>query len=264
MSVMYRILAVDDAREIGEMLAIFFDKHGYQVHTALSGEEAYRICRQVQPHIVLMDVTMPGQGGFETVERIREHPRTAHIPVIFLTARTGRTDKMAGLELGADDYITKPFDLNELLLRVENALERARGSASMRLSTALPDSRVARSWVATENRNMARLEFRLEHGHAYRKVYGDGAHAAVEAQLAHTLLESTGRHDNDVLFIGHFDAETMVAVCPPRLAESLGETVCQTFNALCDDFYQNSTHTVDEPHMRLLYAVHYPQDRVSP
>lgn len=266
MSKVYRILVVDDNEDIAQLLHIFFTRHGHEVAVAGSGEEAVGLCRRVRPHVVLMDINLPDETGFETFERLRSHPRTSHVPVIFLTKRAHRTDKLAGLEMGADDYITKPFNLSELILRVHNAVGRVVHEAMMRPSTGLPDHRIARRWVADAHADYeaVRLEFRLEHAAAYREVYGQAAHAEVERQLADLVLEAAGPDDQAVDFIGHFDAQTLVMICSPQAAEAIGEEVCQRFNAASQQFYppvpnqrgQSKTASL----MRLVYAVHHPRD----
>ena len=90
------------------------------------GEEALEMCRRKLPNLVILDIMLPDIDGYEVCRRLRGNLRTSHIPIIFLTQKDERSDQIAGLELGADDYITKPFDLQLLLLRVQNSIQRAR------------------------------------------------------------------------------------------------------------------------------------------
>lgn len=121
----YRVLLVEDEFEIAEMLALYYAGKGFLLFHAGDGKTALERSISVMPHIILMDITLPDMDGFEITRRIRQNPRTAHIPVIFLTRRGGRDDRLAGLELGADDFIAKPFDLEELSLRIRNSARRA-------------------------------------------------------------------------------------------------------------------------------------------
>ncbi len=120
------ILIVEDDIDLAEMLNAYFRVQGYEVLAAAWGEDAVRIAQQSAPDIALLDIRLPDIDGYEVCRRLRTHRRTESIPIIFLTERRDRIDKLQGLELGVVDYITKPFDIQELRLRVRNALRRAK------------------------------------------------------------------------------------------------------------------------------------------
>src|SRR5512136_3343189 len=120
-----RILVVEDDTDISNMLRIYFTSQGYDVVVTPRGGDALERCRQQLPHVVVLDIMLPDIDGYEVCSRMRTNLRTSHIPIIFLTQKDERSDKIAGLELGADDYITKPFDIEELRLRVKNQIDRA-------------------------------------------------------------------------------------------------------------------------------------------
>ncbi|NUM45984.1 MAG: response regulator [Anaerolineales bacterium] len=111
-----RILIVEDDIDISNMLRIYFGGQGYDVDAALSGSEAREKTRQGLPHLIVLDIMLPGMNGYDVCRTLRTQTRTSHIPIIFLTQKDERSDKLQGLELGADDYITKPFDIEELKL----------------------------------------------------------------------------------------------------------------------------------------------------
>jgi DNA-binding response OmpR family regulator len=118
---MYRILVCDDERDIVSALNIYLTGEGYQVLTAYSGREALEVLEQQSVDLVLMDIMMPEMDGLSAVTQLREH---SNVPVIFLTAKSEDTDKILGLNIGADDYITKPFNPVELCARVRSHLRR--------------------------------------------------------------------------------------------------------------------------------------------
>lgn len=118
---MYHILVVDDDKEIVSAIEIYLKKEGYQIHKAYNGEEAMRVLEKQQIHLILLDIMMPVKDGIETLTQIRENKM---IPVIMLSAKSEDTDKIQGLNLGADDYITKPFNPLELIARVNAAIRR--------------------------------------------------------------------------------------------------------------------------------------------
>jgi two-component system OmpR family response regulator len=131
-----RILVVDDEVMIRELLSGSLRFAGYDVATAASGAEALRAATSERPDLVLLDVMMPECDGFEVVRRLRS-AGGPEVPVIFLTARDAVTDRVAGFDTGADDYVTKPFSLDEVLARIRAVLKRTRqASAGSRLQVA--------------------------------------------------------------------------------------------------------------------------------
>ena len=122
------ILVVDDDYNICELVRMYLEKEGYSVETANSGNAGVDKVRLMQPSLVLLDVMLPGMDGFEVCREIR---KTSSVPIIMLTAKDDTFDKVLGLELGADDYISKPFDTRELIARIKAVMRRydAKGGA---------------------------------------------------------------------------------------------------------------------------------------
>lgn len=120
-----RILLIEDDRDIAELVKYNLEKNGYEVHLEGHGRQILSLLRKVQPHLVLLDVMLPDADGFELCKEIRRDPMGEHVPVVFLTAKAEEFDRILGLELGADDYITKPFSPRELVARVRAHLRRA-------------------------------------------------------------------------------------------------------------------------------------------
>ena len=115
-----RILVVEDDFDISNMLRIYFSGQGYEVQVAPRGGDALMLTRKQLPQLIVLDIMLPDMNGYDVCRELRSTTRTSHIPIIFLTQKDERSDKIAGLELGADDYITKTFDIEELKLRVKN------------------------------------------------------------------------------------------------------------------------------------------------
>jgi two-component system phosphate regulon response regulator PhoB len=118
------ILVVEDEPAILELVCVNLEHAGYETMRAASAEEANRLLGEVLPDVVLLDWMLPGQSGLALARRLRGDARTRELPLIFLTARAGEPDKIAGLEAGADDYITKPFSTKELVARIRAVLRR--------------------------------------------------------------------------------------------------------------------------------------------
>src|SRR5215469_8450368 len=121
-----RILLVDDERAIVESLRYALEKEGYDVLEAGEGGEALELARRTAPDLVLLDIMLPGMSGFEICRVLRQE---STVPILMLTARSDEPDRVVGLDLGADDYITKTFSLREVLARVRAALRRAQSAA---------------------------------------------------------------------------------------------------------------------------------------
>jgi len=120
-----RILVVEDERDIAALVAYHLTREGYRVRTAEAGVEALQAVGSERPDLVVLDLMLPGFSGYEVLGEMRRKPELAEIPVIVLTARRDEADRVKGLELGADDYVTKPFSPRELVLRVGAVLRRA-------------------------------------------------------------------------------------------------------------------------------------------
>ena len=127
-----RLLVVEDDVDIANMLKIYFSGMEFEVDVAHRGSDALEKTKHVLPHLIVLDIMLPDIDGYEVCRKLRTSMRTSHIPVIFLTQKDERSDKLQGLELGADDYITKPFDIEELKLRVTGAIRRSEREKSHR------------------------------------------------------------------------------------------------------------------------------------
>ncbi|GIK42052.1 MAG: DNA-binding response regulator [Chloroflexota bacterium] len=125
---MPRILVVDDDKQIVRLVQSYLERASYQVLTAYDGETALHTVRRERPDLVVLDLMLPNRDGWEVTRTIRSDPGLASLPIIMLTARVEDTDKIVGLELGADDYIAKPFNPHEVVARVRAVLRRVTGA----------------------------------------------------------------------------------------------------------------------------------------
>ncbi len=119
-----KILIVEDEEDIMEMIAYNLEKEGYKTIRIYNGEDAVKIARTEQPDMIILDLMLPKMDGFDVCKMVRSHTETSHIPIIMLSARSQEIDKIVGLELGADDYVTKPFSPRELMARMKAVLRR--------------------------------------------------------------------------------------------------------------------------------------------
>jgi len=125
-----RVLVVDDDKEIARLVRAYLEKAGYQVLIAYDGATALQTIRHDRPALVVLDLMLPDQDGWDITRLVRSDPHLAETPIIMLTARIDDTDKIIGLELGADDYVTKPFNPREIVARVRSVLRRAQGTVT--------------------------------------------------------------------------------------------------------------------------------------
>ena len=124
-----RILVVEDERDIAALVAYHLTKEGYRVRTAEGGQEAIEAAATERPDLMVLDLMLPGYSGYDVLAEMRRQPSLNDVPVIILTARREEADRVRGLELGADDYLTKPFSPRELVLRVAAVLRRSQSPA---------------------------------------------------------------------------------------------------------------------------------------
>ncbi len=160
-----RILIVEDEEDIAELVAFNLERQGWQTAMVHHGAEAVAKIREWLPDMVILDIMLPGMDGLQIYRSMKESPLTEKIPALFLTARAQLEDRLAGLSLGADDYMTKPFSPKELVLRVRNILARTDTAASRQLvvrcgSIALDKNTLAAT-VAGEPLELTTAEFRL-------------------------------------------------------------------------------------------------------
>lgn len=168
---MKTIVLIEDDPDIVQLLVHYLQTAGYQVHTESNGSAAVRAVREQSPAAVILDVMLPGFDGYEVCRRLRAEPSTAALPILMLTARGTEGDKVRGLEIGADDYVTKPFSPKEVVARVKALVRRSEGEASgMRLEyreLALDAERhevtMGKRQVALTAKEFALLEYLLRH-----------------------------------------------------------------------------------------------------
>jgi two-component system, OmpR family, phosphate regulon response regulator PhoB len=169
-----RILVVEDEPDLSEVLAYNLEKEGFDVEVAVRGDSGLEAARRNPPDLILLDLMLPGLGGLEVARALQRDPNTARIPIVMLTARGEEVDRIVGLELGADDYISKPFSPREVVLRVKAVLRRRApqpttdaapegGSEILEIGGIRLDLGGHRLWVEGQEIALTATEFRLLH-----------------------------------------------------------------------------------------------------
>jgi diguanylate cyclase (GGDEF)-like protein len=209
-----RLLVVEDDFDISNMLKIYFTSLGYDVDVAARGSDALEKTHQVLPHLIVLDIMLPDIDGYEVCRNLRSSTRTSHIPVIFLTQKDERSDKLQGLELGADDYITKPFDIEELKLRVMGAIHRSEREALTDPRSGLPAGRLIEEQLRLTIRqtNWAYMDIRINHFDQFKDVYGFVAGDDVLRFTAMMMSEVVDELGKATDFLGHAGGDNFIII----------------------------------------------------
>lgn len=237
---MDRILIVDDDEDIRMFLEVTLTLAGFEVLQATDGEQAIQRAIDDAPALVLMDMMMPRMDGMAAVRRLRSDGRTSHLPIILLTAKAQGDDKVAGLAAGADDYVTKPFDPDELVARVTATLRRASQMRSVSPLTGLPGNNRIEQEV--QRRVDADGEFAILYADlntfkAYNDHYGFLKGDEVIKMTAQCLVDAVAVHGDADSFLGHIGGDDFVALCTLEQAELVAAEVCRRFDEQAAEFY---------------------------
>ena len=226
-----RLMVVEDDIDIGNMLKIYFSGLEYDVEVATRGSDALEKTKKVLPHLIVLDIMLPDIDGYEVCRKLRTNTRTSHIPVIFLTQKDERSDKLQGLELGADDYITKPFDIEELKLRVQGAIRRSERESLTDPRSGLPAGRLIEEQLRKIIRvqDWALVDIRINHFDPFRDVYGFVASDDVLRFMAMMLSEIVDDLGTLTDFIGHAGGDNFIIITTEKAASSLSKVLKDRF-----------------------------------
>jgi DNA-binding response OmpR family regulator len=235
-----KILIVEDDLDVADMLNAYFRVQGYEVFTVNWGEDGVRAAVTARPDLIILDIRLPDIDGYEVARRLRSDRKTSSIPIIFLTEKRDRSDRLHGLELGADDYITKPFDVQELRLRVRNSLRRTQQDTLTNPVTGLPegelvDETLSKSISAAGKVGLVAVA--LDNLNIFRDHYGfvasDDVMRAVGLMLQNALREAGGEED----FLGHLSTTDFVLVLHSDTLSAIEERVRTRLEQSLDYFY---------------------------
>jgi DNA-binding response OmpR family regulator len=235
------ILIVEDDINLAEMLSAYFTVQGYHALIAEFGETAIISASEAQPDLIILDIHLPDVDGFEVCDRLRASHRTRSIPILFLTEVRDRPDKLHGLELGVVDYITKPFDVQELLLRVRNILRRAASAGIENPVTQLPEGEEVDAMLgrvlAGEWDEAALIAVTLHGVETFRELYGFVASDDVLRVAAVTVAQSALEIAGADAFCGHLDGQTFIVIAPAQAAQPLLARIHRRLDPTLEYFY---------------------------
>ena len=234
-----KILIVEDDLDVAEMLNAYFRVQGYEVFTVNWGEDGVRAAQTILPDLVILDIRLPDIDGYEVARRVRSDRRTNEIPIIFLTEKRERVDRLQGFEVGADDYITKPFDVQELRLRVRNALKRVSQGSLTNPVSGLPEGPLVEERLSEviHKSGWGLLHIAISHLEAFREAYGfvasDDVLRAISLMIHNTIKETGSTED----FIGHISPTDFVIVVSPASMPPFQERIKSRLEQSLDYFY---------------------------
>ncbi len=250
------ILIIEDDLDVADMLNAYFRIQGYKVSTVNWGRDAIRVCEVGLPDLIISDIKLPDIDGFEVAQRLRTNRQTKHVPIIFLTEKVEREDRLAGLELGADDYITKPFDIQELRLRVRNSLVRSKQTMLRNPVTDLPESQLAdeRLEEMLSEDHWAVLAISLKNLDIFRDEYGfiaaDDVLRAVSVMIDSTVKEVGIPKD----FLGHLTQTDFIVVTNPEIAAQLKKRIYSRLRQSLDYFYPMRDREWDTGRLKSIFV----------
>ncbi len=235
-----KILIVDDEPHIRRILQFLLEEAGHRVVPAENGRQALDLLAAQQPDLVLLDLMMPHLDGFAVLERIRQNRETQRLPVIMLTAHDQSSTRIKGLRGGANDYIAKPFDQDELLARVANMLESSRSQREANPLTGLPgnlaiEREVQRRLIAGDPFGALYLD--IDHFKGFNDHYGYARGDRAISFLAHALCETVDRHGDRGDFVGHIGGDDFLVICRSDRAEAIAQAVVRAFDAGVADLH---------------------------
>jgi diguanylate cyclase (GGDEF)-like protein len=234
------LLVVEDDVFISRLLCMELAAQGYEVASASNGAEALEMALGRCPDLILADVMMPVMDGFELARRLRSDPRTENVGIIMVTARGLSADRLEGISSGADDYITKPFDNEEVLVRVRTSLNRAKSLRASSPLTGLPgnlriEDEVQRYVDAHEPFALMYLD--LDNFKSYSDRYGFVRGDEALRRTGQTIRDAAREVGGPSTFVGHIGGDDFVVLTAPERAMPVAEEVIRRFDSIVPELY---------------------------
>jgi len=230
-----KILIVDDDPDTRDIIRLSLNSKVYRISEARTGVEALEKVVTHEPDIIVLDVMLPEKSGMEVCKALKESTVTAHVPVIMLTAKQTLHDKVEGLNIGADDYLIKPFDPEELEARIKALLRKMRRDLYANPLTHLPGNVPIEKEIQRaidEQKGFAALFVDLDNFKVYNDNYGYAAGNRIIKFCANTILDSVKRFGNPNDFIGHIGGDDFAVLTAPDKADQICQEIIRIFDSL--------------------------------
>lgn len=237
-----KILIIDDTDLMVKLITDILEEKGYEVVSANNGTDGIKMVMAEKPDLVLLDVVMPGIDGFEVCKLLRQDESNNLMPIIILTGQGNEEDKLAGLELGADDYITKPFNPRELVSRVKNTLLRIDRNRWANPLTGLPGNTEIQSEINSrivKDMKFSVLYLDVDNFKAYNDVYGFARSDTAIKMIADILADNSRTFGSPNDFIGHIGGDDFVIITSPEYVDALCENIIKEFDERVPELYSD-------------------------
>jgi CheY-like chemotaxis protein len=236
---MNKLLVVEDETITSDMLRRYFEIVGYEVLASTTGLDAVRQAAEHQPKVIILDINLPDIDGYEVCRRLRSDQGTRQIPIIFLTRKDDRRDRLIGLELGADDFLTKPFDIEELRLRVHNIVGRMGGTALVDARTSLPSTTLIQERLPKllDNAGSVFVDVEIEHLDVFGEGYGPVAVNQAIRSTAKIIGDLLHEVDPTESFLGHPNDNHFLIGIREQAAARVEKDLPSRFQNLRTKFY---------------------------
>lgn len=235
-----KILVIEDEEILQEMVKDFLSISGFDVCVASDGEEGLRLIYEELPDLVLLDCQMPKMDGYEVLSRIRKDPLLVNLPVIMLTVKSSESDQLKGIQLGADDYIIKPYNRNVLVAKIRTLLERKELSLSTNPLTQLPGSFYIQKEVQhriQNNKPFVIFYLDLDNFKSFNDYYGFHKGDEVIKFVANILVNVVKQYVPQEGIVGHIGGDDFVVVLPVENYKTVAEKIIEIFDRDIKKFY---------------------------
>ena len=254
-----QILIVEDDLDLSEMLSAYFRVQNYDVLTAAWGKEALDIAKDNHTDLIVLDIRLPDIDGYEVCRQLRGQRQTQDTPIIFLTEKRDRVDKLQGLELGVVDYITKPFDIQELRLRVRNAISRVNRQALVNPVTDLPEGQMVderlTALLDTPDK-WTILQMSINSLGRFREMYGFVAADDVLRAVTLMIRNAVREHGTADDYIGHVGPEDFIIITQSGNVNEIRDRIQKRIEQSREYFYplkdrEKAREAMEANHLRL-------------
>ena len=235
-----KIILIDDDRDIVEVTKILLESRGYTVISAYDGKTGLETIRKEIPDLVLLDVTLPDMNGFQICEILKKDNTLWHIPIIYFTARERLTERVLGLSIGGDDYITKPFDPEELLARIKMIMTRTYNVLDANPLTKLPGNHSILKNISqsiNSNKPFAVCFLDIDNFKSFNDENGFEKGDEAIVATARIIIQSVMQMGNPADFVGHIGGDDFVFISTPDKVESLAKDVIKQFDEYAPSMY---------------------------
>jgi diguanylate cyclase (GGDEF)-like protein len=253
-----KIVVAEDDDAIAHLVAAALGDAGFLCLRAHDGDEAMTLARREAPDLLILDVMMPHTDGLEVAKRLKADVLASRIPILMLTSLSAVDDRVKGLEAGADDYLSKPFDLRELTARARALIRSAKRERDRNPTTNLPGSTAVEDHVnllLKQRTACALLYCDVEHFEEYADAYGFRRADDVVAELGGLLLERARAYAGSDAFVGHVGGDDFVIVVGPDEAEELASDLVEAFDVRVPRWYQHAESGPQQMARRMTLSV---------